>query len=132
MPVLYRPVWRSGCDNQGQDCGKYGRIFTGKKVSRNTCNEREYSVFVLFQVVSLCILCQLISTATPSYYDNKKISGSLGQLTHRRLARSPQTFGNSFDPIPVDQVRDHFAAGDFFIDVAATDIIDVVVACGII
>ena len=82
--------------------------------------------------MSFCILYQLISTTTPSYYDNKKLSGSLEQQAHRRIARNPQLFGNSFDPIPVDEVRDHFAAGDFFIDVADTDIIDVVVACGII
>ena len=39
MPVLYRPVLWPGCDKQGLDCGKYERIFTGKKVSRNILYE---------------------------------------------------------------------------------------------
>ena len=39
MPVLYRPVLLPGCGKQGLDCGKYERIFTGKKVSRNIFDE---------------------------------------------------------------------------------------------
>ena len=69
------------------------------------------------QASYLCTLLLLISSATPSSSNTEKgRSGSLGQHPHKRLARSPQTFGNSFDPIPADEVREHFAAGEDFID----------------
>merc|ERR1711892_915036 len=64
------------------------------------------------QASYLCTLLLLISSATPSSSNTEKArSGSLGQQRHKRLARGPQTFGNSFDPIPADEVREHFAAG---------------------
>merc|ERR1711892_236988 len=64
------------------------------------------------QASYLCTLLLLISSATPSSSNTEKArSGSLDQQPHKRLARSPQTFGNSFDPIPADEVREHFAAG---------------------
>merc|ERR1711892_202057 len=71
------------------------------------------------QALYLCTLLLLISSATPSSSNTEKPrSGSLDQHPHKRLPRSPQTFVNSFNPIPVDKVREHFAAGTGARDVA--------------
>merc|ERR1711892_389580 len=59
---------------------------------------------------SLCILLLTIvsGSTTPSSNTKKTRRGSLSEHQHKRLARSPQIFGNSFDPITIDEVKDHF------------------------
>ena len=74
--------------------------------------------FLLFQAAHLWILLLLIPCATPSSSNTDLLQaqkGLLSQHPHKRLSRSSQTFGNSFDPIPADEVRDHFATAEHLI-----------------